>query len=156
MAIIQATWTNDAIAMILSNLSSGAGERLQPITLFRVGEGGWVDTAAGTVPRTPSPALTDLDCTLNPDRYPTTSRAVYEGAIEDIGIVGSTLVFTCTIPMGSFNDDGNGDFPEIWEIGLFMSIEAGEVMVAYGTMQAQTKTPAGQLTNTVRLSLSHG
>lgn len=136
---------------------------LTSITQFKVGEGGWESTPAGRVPRDPTdegllatrgPTLVDLDCLVNPSDYPADSVASFTKALAPVDIVlsGNTvLTATCTLAMGDFNNDGFGNAPEIYEIGLFNS--AGE-MVAYGTCPVVVKTPAGAKTFIVRINAS--
>jgi hypothetical protein len=114
---------------------------------FKVGEGGWISTAGGPVPRTPNPALTDLDVLENPGNYPADSQGSFAKALGpgDMGFdVGTkALTVTCSLDFGEFNDDGVGNSPQIYEIGLFSDHPtAGRIMVAYGTFPAIGKTVA--------------
>jgi hypothetical protein len=132
---------------------------LTSITSFKVGEGGWEQTPAGRVPRDPTdpgptnsrgPTLTDLDAISNPADYPADSLGTFQKALVsvDFSITGnSTLEVTCVVAVGDFIDDGNGNTPEIYEIGLFNS--AGE-MVAYGTYPVVLTVP-GPNTFTVKI-----
>lgn len=141
----------------------GQVSSLDDITTFKVGEGGWVTTPGGAVPRDPTdegpganrgPALTDLDCVDNPTDYPVDSRATFSKALApgDFTITGnSTLEVTCTLAIGEFNDDGYGNFPDIYEIGLFNSAGTPE-LVAYGTFPVVQKTPASARTFTVKIN----
>lgn len=120
------------------------------ITAFSVGEGGWQDLPAGRFPRDPTdpgpgnnrgPMLTDLDVILNPGDYPADSQATFTKALAapDFVTSGNTVLeVTCTLDAGDFNDDGFGNFPEIYEIGLFNS--TGD-MVVYATCPVVVKTP---------------
>lgn len=114
---------------------------------FKVGEGGWVDPGSGRVPRTPDPALTNLDVIINPAWYPPpddayypTPAAAYKAFVPaDISFVGpSTIRLRCRLEAGEFNDDGHGNNPEIWELGVF---DADGDMLAYFTFPKQVKTP---------------
>ena len=131
------------------------------ITSFKVGEGGWEDTPGGRVPRDPKeegpganrgPTLTDLDCIDNPTDYPADSVGNFPKALGggDLALTGNTsLAATCFLDFLEFNDDGSGNFPEIYEIGLFNS--ANE-MVAYGTCPRVEKNPGVQRTFTVKIN----
>lgn len=138
----------------------GQAGPLTSITSFKVGEGGWEDVAAGRVPRDPTdpgpsnnrgPTLTDLDSIVNPGDYPTETgdftKALGPGDFAFTG--NTTLEATCFLDFGEFNDDGWGNFPEIYEIGLFNS--AGE-MVAYGTCPRVEKNPGVSRTFTVKVN----
>lgn len=134
---------------------------LTSITQFKVGEGGWETTPSGSTPRDPTdegllanrgPTLVDLDCIANPGDYPADSVGNFTKALAPGDIVlsaNTTLTATCVLLAGEFNNDGFGNAPEIYEIGLFNS--AGE-MVAYGTFPVVTKTPAGPKTLVVRIN----
>lgn len=138
----------------------GGSLALEPIDQFRVGEGGWIQTLAGRVARTPDPSLTDLDVAINPSRYPLDSRASFAKALAPGDITytsltdGGMLEVTCLLDFGEFNDDGYGNFPNIQEIGLFSDNPSapGKIMVAYVTLAMQEKNPAVQLSNAVKIS----
>jgi hypothetical protein len=157
MAVIDAVITDEA----REGLVKLYGGLIVPYTLtideFKVGEGGWETTALGAVRRTPDSSLTDLDAIDNPSRYPIDSRATFSKALtvgEMTFVSPSTLSVYCLIDFLEFNADTYGNPPEIWEIGLFSDAPAGgRMMVAYGTFPKQTKTPAVQLPNTVKIVL---
>ena len=131
------------------------------ITSFKVGEGGWEDTPGGRVPRDPTdegpgadrgPTLTDHDCVLNPSDYPVDSRGNFSKALVLVNFAftsNTTLVATCFLDFGEFNDDGLGNFPEMYEIGLF---NVSAEMVAYGTFPVVEKNPGVSRTLTVKIS----
>lgn len=127
----------------LLTFAAGAG--------FKVGEGGWIDPGSGRIPRTPDSTLTDLDCKVNPGRYPNPDdRAYYPAAVPppDIGkafvpadisfVAPSTIRLRCRLEAVEFNDDGFGNSPEIWELGVF---DSDGDMLAYFTFPKQIKTP---------------
>jgi hypothetical protein len=153
MTVIMATVTN-AAREYWPKMFGGLAT-FRPIIKFKVGEGGWIDSSGGAIPRTPDPTLTDLDCIQNPSRYPVDSRAYFEKALVggDITFVSpSTLRVEVGLTALEFNDDGLGNSPEIWEIGLYSLDQPGTglTMVAYGTFQKEIKTPVS-LTNVVRI-----
>jgi len=171
MAVIQATLTKAALEVfaryLIGDCSVPQVGALLPFQVlsFAVGEGGWKATAGGFVPRDPDPLLTDLDCVVHPSRYATDQRASFSKNLTygvDMALTfhptSITFAATCTLDLGEFNDDGNGNFPEIWEIGLFGShpITGDTFMICYGTFAGQTKTPAGALTNVVKVQLQLG
>ena len=165
MAEIDATLTAEALNLFGSYFNGDVGANLFKVASFKVGEGGWITTAGGVVPRTPDPTLTDLDCLENPGRYGVQSDGVFSKALTsgvNTGLVVTTSLITfsatCTLAMGEFNDDGYGNFPEIWEIALFgpHPISLSTFMIAYGTFAMQQKTPAGAITNIVKIKLQLG
>ena len=158
--VIQAIIPNAAIDALLQQYG-GLGSPFAAIDSFKVGEGGYELTASGKVPRDPTdpgalgargPFLTDLDAIQNPSDYPvetgTFQKALVSPSDFNFDAVTRTLEVTCLLDFGEFNDDGFGNAPEIYEIGLF----AGTLMVAYGTMTQQVKTPGVQIPNIVRIT----
>jgi hypothetical protein len=139
----------------------GQTTALDFITSFKVGEGGWENTPGGQVPRDPTdegpsanrgPTLTDLDCIVNPSDYPVDSRATFSKALALVNFAftgNTTLEATCYLDFGEFNNDGYGNFPEMYEIGLFNS---SAEMVAYGTFPRVEKNPGVSRTFTVKIN----
>lgn len=182
MAIVEAVITEDArkywpqfFGGLVNDpaTSTLVGSTWDPrINLFKVGEGGWVNPGSGKAPRTPvtnlrrlsAPLIQDLDAIVDPtralidQRYPSDSRATFSKAISpaDVLFEGTSAIrVDCLLDYADFNDDGFGNDPEIYEIGLFSDhpTEAGEyLMIAYGTFPAQIKDNATQLLNTIRIT----
>lgn len=187
MAVIPAVVTDDArkyFPQFFGGLMGAPGTPTVPgtpptvwdprIKFFKVGEGGWVNPGSGDVPRTPdsslrmlsSPLIQDLDAAVDPtraainQRYSSTGRATFKKdlSVSDISYVGSnTIEIDCLLDFTDFNDDGYGNSPEIWEIGIFVDHpEVGGLatdqglMIAYGTFPKEVKTSAKQILNTVR------
>lgn len=131
------------------------------ITSFKVGEGGWENTPGGVAPRDPTdegpaanrgPVLSDLDCIENDADYPVDSRAYFSKALALVNFAftgNTTLEATCFLDFGEFNDDGYGNFPDMYEIGLFNV--AGE-MVCYGTFPVVEKNPGVSRTFIVKIN----
>jgi hypothetical protein len=145
---------------------------------FKVGEGGWYNPGSGSLPRTPNPALRsetapflqDIDAIVDATRaspiYPADSRGWFEKAlvISDLSFTSpSTLEVRCLLDLGDFNDDGNGNYPEIGELGIFTdhpdyarvsvgTAGANRLMVAYGTFPIEVKNPTTQIGHIVRLT----
>lgn len=153
---------------ISENTTNVATPKWNPtIRLFKVGEGGF----NGAVPRTPdatlrsldAPFLQDLDCIIDPtrdlvdQRYATDERATFTKNLVDADFdTYSTngIEISCLLETTDFNDDGFGNPPEIWELGIFCDhpVEAGEyLMIIYCTFDKQTKLSGQQILNKVRL-----
>lgn len=115
---------------------------------FKVGEGGWQYTVPPTkVPKSPSTTLTDLDCIVNAGTYPVDSRFVFPTAgvkaFNSVTWVAPNIVrLECLVDFGDANNDGFGNPPEFWELGIYDS--AGH-LVAYFTFPVDTKYPTTQL-----------
>jgi hypothetical protein len=150
------------------------------IKFFKVGEGGWVDPGSGRERRTPdaslrklttdgTPAayLQDLDAVVDAtrapidQRYASTERATFKKDLSssDFAFISPSIIeIDCLLDFSDFNDDGYGNDPEIWEIGIFADFpEAGGLsadqglMVAYGTFPKEVKDNTKQILNVVRL-----
>ena len=122
---------------------------LQTISYFKISEGGWEDPGSGRVARTPDETLTDVDAIINPGRYAADERYVFTKSFVGGDIVFSsptTVSCTCLLDFGDANDDGYGNDPEFWEIGIF---DSDDNMLAHGTFPQQTKNISVQLSNTV-------
>jgi hypothetical protein len=150
------------------------------IKFFKVGEGGWVDPGGGRERRTPDASLRKLstdgtppvylqdldavvDATRAPasQRYASTERATFKKdlSISDFSFISPTTIeIDCLLDFSDFNDDGYGNSPEIWEIGIFadfpeasgLSADQG-LMIAYGTFPKEEKDASKQILNVVRI-----
>lgn len=132
---------------------------------FKFGMGGWEDVGGGVLePRTPDPSLTDLDCIINPSRYPGGSemRFVWNSWTDHVSPHPQrfeaadlwfesprTAVAKCLVYFEEANDRGDGDPPEFWEMGVFD--EDGD-MVVYATFPKETKTEDYELEKEVRVT----
>jgi hypothetical protein len=139
------------------------------IKTFKVGEGGWLNP--GPTRRDPPEDdlrrldnnIQDIDAIVDPtrpglsQRYAADQRAFFEKAVtlSDMAFESpTTLRVRCLLDFGEFNDDGFGNDPEIWEIGLFSdhpTVAGQKLMVAYGTFPLETKNGSKQLENLVRI-----
>jgi hypothetical protein len=181
MAIIPAKVTEDArkywpqfFGGLLGNPSTTTlvGISWNPILkTFKVGEGGWIDPGPGRVRRDPPEdnlrrldnSIQDIDAIVDPTRPLINQRyvAVDRGNFEK-ALVGSDFLFEtpttlrirCFLDFAEFNNDGFGNDPEIWEIGVFSdhpTVAGQKLMVAYGTFPKETKNITKQLENIVRI-----
>jgi len=168
MAVIAAQITDDA-RVYLPQMWGGLVTH-KTISMFRIGEGGWIDPGTGKERRTPvsnlrrlDNSLQDIDCIVDatraaPDqRYATTERYYFEKALTtgDMSFLSpNKLEVRCKLETTEGNDDGYGNSPEFWEIGVFSEhpfIGGQYLLIAYGTFPMQTKTSAFPLLNIVRI-----
>lgn len=143
---------------MLVRASEAQGQSGLPLAVgyFKIGEGGWVLSGISQVTRTPDPALTDLDCVENPSRYPASGRYVFQKNIgpTSITVVGDGVVdISCDVTPSEANDDGFGNAPEFWEVGIFTS---DGVMLAYRTFNKQTKNSSRALRHVFTLTNLRG
>jgi hypothetical protein len=174
MAVIPAVVTTDA--RIYWPQMFGNLQTFQAITHFKVGEGGWVDPGGGAEPRVPDANLRrldnnlqDIDVIVDPTRAPidqrydatpgpTYSRGWFSKDLDpaDFTFVSpSTLRVRCLLDFSEFNDDSEGNNPEIWELGLFsphpLNPTTWELMVAYATFPMETKDATKQIENIIKV-----
>jgi hypothetical protein len=141
------------------------------IKTFKIGEGGWIDPGSGRVRRDPPEDnlrrldnnIQDIDAIVDPtrllinQRYPAVDRASYEKALVPADFTyeaPTTLRVRCFLDFAEFNDDGFGNDPNLWEIGLFSdhpTVSGQKLMVAYGTFPVEIKNVTKQLENIVRI-----
>jgi len=188
MAVIQAVVTDDARKywpQFIGGIFGAPGTPTVPgnpptawdprLKFFKVGEGGWVDPGGGKVRRTPvpdlvrltAPLIQDIDSSVDstravPDqRYAAATRVTFAKSlvVTDVTfIVPSTIEVECLLDFSDFNDDGFGNSPEIYEIGIFsdhpttagLASDQG-LMVAYGTFPVEVKDNTKQILNVVRI-----
>jgi len=157
MAVIVAVVTDEARARWPQMF--GGLLAFKDISDFKVGEGGWYNPGTSRERRVPDSALTNLDVIVDLSRAPVDKRYVVPGETfswfskslvpGDFAYVAPrTLEVSCLLDFGDYNDDGSGNNPEIWEIGLF---DADGVMVAYGTVPEEIKDASKQIVNVVRI-----
>lgn len=127
-----------------------------PLAYFIVGEGGWVNPGTGAIPRTPDATFDDIDAILDASRPPGSQRYPADGrGSHQKAFIGGDLTYSavgvlrarCFLDFGEFNDDGNGNSPEIWEVGVYT---ATGILIGYGTFPMQPKDIGKQIDNTVR------
>jgi hypothetical protein len=180
---ITATVTADArkywsqfFGLLLGNPSTttAVGTTWNPtLRSFKVGEGGWTDPGSGRVRRNPvddnlrrlDNNLQDIDAIVDVTRatldrrYPADSRAFFEKALVPGDFTfeaPSTLRVRCFLDFSEFNSDGFGNFPEIWEIGLFSdhpTTTGQKLMVAYAAFPKEIKNGSNPLENIVRIAM---
>ncbi len=139
-------------------------------SFFRIGEGGWQNPGTGRERRTPDKTFTDLDIILDGAR-PAGPTKRYDVALESFGyfqksfVSGdltfespTTLACRCLLDFGEYNTKAAGTLiynhgntglnPEIWELGVY---DLAGNLLAYGTVEKETKDGTKQIENTVRI-----
>lgn len=183
MAILDAVVTDDArlyYATFFAGLGPAPGTPTNVggsvwdprFKVLRFGEGGWIDAGAGRVPRVPSgalrrlasPLIQDLDAAVDAtrasgdQRYGATERAIYQKNLTgaDFTVESSrTTRVRAFLDLAEFNDDGNGNAPELWEVGLFSdhpTIAGQLLLVAYATFPRFVKTNSVQFLHYLRVT----
>lgn len=111
---------------------------------FKIGEGGYIFNGVGNVPKTPNPALTDVEATGAPGDYFFQKDF---SAADIVFIAPSTIRFRCKVLPTEANDDGLGNSPKFFEIGIF---DQNDNMMGYCTFDEQTKNASKTITTFVQ------
>jgi hypothetical protein len=143
-AVVTDRWREKLARIYASN--SGLGAFSAP-SYFKIAEGGWVDPGSGKEPVTPSPTLTDV--TAGTGIYTSPSDFIFQKSLT-----GSDLIFTspnrleirCIVATGEANDDGHGNPPEFFELGVF---DASNNMLVYSTFPVEIKTNSKTLQHVI-------
>lgn len=151
-AFVEGIVSDDALTLLPQCLIGTYGlPTLLTSGVFKLGEGGWQQSPAGKIRRTPVGSLRRLDNNIQdidavvdttravPDqRYLPAERYVYTQSFvaPDISYVAPYIQCRCLVPTSSILDDGFGNTPEFYEVGIFTDhpVTAGQkLMLAYGT-----------------------
>jgi len=145
-AIIQAVVTDIGRETLAKSLIGPLGSFPESeLSYFQVGEGGFVVTTGGKIPKAPDPARTDLEATG------AAGDLIFQKSFapSDVTFVISAKIRTeSLVGLAEANDDGLGDPPEFFEIGLF---DTNDNMIVYGTFPAETKTPDKTLNHIITI-----
>jgi hypothetical protein len=113
---------------------------------FKYGEGGWVQTGSGKIPKDPNPALLDVEATGAAGDMKYEKNFI---AADMTFISPSTIEFRCKLDPTEANDDGLGNSPKFFELGIF---DQNGNMLSYATFDEQTKTATKSLISYVQVS----
>lgn len=117
---------------------------------FKIGEGGFILGGGGTkTPKTPDPTLTDVESESDPSLYTFQKDFVASNLTYELDSGIPYAVVQVFLDYSEANDDGFGNNPEFFEIGLF---DDNDVMLAYATIPGETKNASKTLNHTIRIS----
>lgn len=127
----------------LAQIYAGAASFSLPLS-FKIGEGGWTNPGGGQEPIPPSATLTDVTAS----GYPTGSQYIFTK-----NLTGADLTFTsptrlqirCFVAQAEANDDGSGNAPEFFELGVFDASGGAGTMLVYSTFPIEIKTDSKSL-----------
>lgn len=183
MAILDAVVTDDArlyYATFFAGLGPTPGTPTNTgsnvwdprFKVVRFGEGGWTDPGSGRVPRAPSgslrrlssPLIQDLDAAVDgtraalDQRYAAAERGVYQKSLTGADFLvesARTTRVRCSLDLAEFNNDGSGNAPELWEVGVFSdhpTLSGQLLMVGYATFPRFEKTAGVQFLHYLRIT----
>lgn len=114
-------------------------------TTFKIGEGGWTNPGGGKEPIPPNIALINLSAPT----YPVGSQFVFTKALTggDLTFTSSSrLEINCLVSASEANNDGSGNPPEFFELGVF---DAAGTMLVYSTFPIEIKTSSKSLQHVI-------
>ena len=116
-----------------SFLGATGGFNWTKVKYFKIGEGGWISTGTGRVPKTPDPSKTDIEATGAPgDSY--FQKDITSLFVEYVA--PSTGKVDCFLNLDEGNDNGFAEAPRYFEIGIFD--DYGNMLI-YVTFPEETK-----------------
>ena len=142
--ILTGVFTNKGREVLAKSFGKKGGFDLSFASYFKYGMGGWIMTPAGKIPKDPSPALLDVEATGEP------GNIWYRKELTELDftfVPPSIMQVRCMLSGIEANDDGTGEAPRFFEIGVF---DENDNMLVYATMAEETKTPNKLLTNYVQ------
>lgn len=143
--VVTGVVTNKGRETFAKSMGSIGGFTLTRAYKFRIGMGGYITTLAGRVPKVPDPSKTIIEATGAP------GDAYFEklfGSTDFQFIVPSTIQIRCRLDPTEFNDDGLGNAPRLFEIGIFDDYNN---LLVYATFDEETKAPTKVLTNFIQV-----
>jgi hypothetical protein len=115
---------------------------------FKIGTGGYIlGPGGGKIAKTPDPARTDLESVLNPSMFTFQKDFVANDLTYFLDLDVPFAIAKCFLEFGEANDDGFGQSPEFFEIGIF---DANDVMLVYATFPGETKNGAKTLNHIIK------
>lgn len=134
MAVLVGTITNEGRRRQAESwIGTLAGYPYMSVKYFKIGEGGWISDGINKIPKNPNPALTDIEADGSPgnsyfQKNIATNKVLF--------IAPSTAQIDCTLEISEGNDNGLGESPQYFEIGLF---DEYDNMIVYATFPGETK-----------------
>lgn len=139
-------FTNKGREVLSKSFGKNGGNPVCHAKYFKIGMGGYIDTPSGRVPKDPTSGLGYLD--LEADGSP--GNFVYQKTLSTVDftfIAPSIMQVRCRLDNLEANDDGLGNPPRFFEVGVF---DENDNMIVYATFPEQTKAANKILTNYVQ------
>lgn len=111
---------------------------------FKIGMGGYITTAAGRSPKDPDPTKTNIEADGSAGNY------YFQKSLQATDFTflpDSTMQIRCRLEPGEANDDGTGNAPRFFEVGVF---DQNNNLLVYATFAEQTKAANKILSNSVQ------
>lgn len=144
MAILTGIFTSKGRETLAKSFGQIGGFPYTNAVYFKIGMGGYIVSGDGRVPKAPNPALLDIEATGAAGDFFLQKNLV---TTDFTFIAPSTMQVRCRVEPTEANDDGNGNAPRFFELGLF---DANNNLLIYSTFPEQTKQANKILTNFVQ------
>ena len=145
--VVSAVVTN-AWRTKLAQIYQGGAVFAQPLS-FQIGEGGWTNPGGGKEPIPPNVAL----IALTASGYPSGSQYIFTKVLTggDLTFTSPTrLEIKCVVASSEANDDGGGNPPEFFELGIFDDATPSlGTMLCYSTFPIEIKTSSKSLQHVI-------
>lgn len=134
----------ELLAKAFGNFSTGVTTRAR---YFKYGEGGYIVTPQGRIPKSPLDGVgyTDVEAAGNPSLFTYQKNLI---TTDFTFISPSIMQVRCRLSETEANDNGFGDPPRFFELGLF---DDDDNMLVYSTFYEQTKSVSKILNNLVQV-----
>lgn len=142
--ILTGVFTNDGRVALAKSFGKVGGNPWSWASYFRIGMGGWYTTPEGRVPKDPDPSLSNLEADGSPGNIWVQKTLT---PADFLFLSPSTMQIRCLLSPMEGNDDGLGNSPRFFEVGIF---DDYGTMVIYATFPEQTKAANKLLTNFVQ------
>jgi hypothetical protein len=152
--VLQGVMTNKGREILAKSLGYRGGFPLVFGNSFGYGEGGYTVSGTGKIPKTPDPTMLDLEAAALPplDNF----IFGHDIGITDVTFIApSTIEFRCKLVPSEANDDGYGNLPKFFELGIFdgpiVANKPTGNMIAYTTFDEQTKSSTKSLISYIQV-----
>lgn len=153
--VLQGVMTNKGRELLAKSFGNVGGFPLIRAVSFGYGEGGYTVSGTGKIPKTPDPTLLTLEAVTMPP--PENFIFGHNFVAADVSFISpSTIEFRCRLVPSEANDDGYGNLPKFFELGIFdgpldaFNKPTGN-MICYTTFDEQTKSATKSLVSYIQV-----
>lgn len=145
-SVITGVVTDLGRELFAKSFANVAGFNICRAKYFKIGMGGYIVGPGGVrIPKTPDPTLVDVEATGAPGNIFFQKDLI---PADFLFISPSTMQIRCRLDTGDGNDDGAGNAPRYYELGVFDDFGN---MIAYTTFGEMSKTPTKVITALVQV-----
>ena len=147
MALLTGIFTNKGREILAKSLGQIGTGITTYASYFKFGEGGYIETPGGRVPKSPDAGVgyLDIEAASSPTLFEFQKNLI---ATDFTFIAPSTIQIRCRLVESEANDNGFGDSPRFFELGVF---DQNSNLLIYCTFSEQTKSASKILNNLVQV-----